>query len=914
MTGMTMTQLTAPRRWWLAAIAIAVVCGLVAFASGSARADFGIATFDGQVLNQDGTASTQAGAHPWAITTSIAFNSHVDPDLFGLSVPDGSVKDLTVDLPAGFAGDPTTLPRCTVDQLSKLDNIPCPLGSQVGIINVNTLLGSAVIPVYNMTPPDDAPAAFGFSVVGVPVIMTASVRTDGDYGLSLHLRDIGQAIVVLGADVTFWGVPEDSSHDSERGSCLESTPFDPSDLCPTDTPRRPFLRNPTRCTPAGVGLEWRVSTTSWQDPSTVATASYVSHLTPPDQDVQQGPTNCESVPFDASLTAVPSSTQAGAPSGYAFDLRIPQETSVGALAQSDLRTAVVQLPEGVGISPSSADGLQACTDAQIGIGTMASPACPDASKIGTVQIETPLLEGPLTGSIFLGSPRPGQLFRLYLVAQGSGVLIKLSGTVVPDTATGRLTATFADAPQLPFSHLHLEFKGGPRAPLTNPGACGTYTTSAQLTGWSGRVVTSDSSFTLSRDGNGAPCVATAFSPGFEAGSVNPAAGKDSPFVMTASRDDGQPYLRDIAVSMPPGLLGRIARVPELCSDAQAAAGSCAEASRIGSVTTTAGAGAEPLHLSGRVYLTGPYHGAPFGLSIVVPAIAGPFDLGTVVVRAAIFVDRDTAALRVASDPLPTILAGVPLRIRSVSIVIDRDHFMFNPTSCTPRTVGGTIGAVGGATALVSSRFQVGGCSGLSYAPRMSLRVGGRGHTRRGATTPLSVILRQGAGQANNKTIDVTLPSTLNARLGVVAHACTLAAFHAGTCAASARVGTALAVTPVLKDPLRGTVYFVKNPARSLPDMMVALRGQVAVDLTGIVSLPGGKLLRTRFTAPDVPISLFRLRLSAGRQSPLGVTRSLCSVAAKRASVARLAFRAQNGKALTVRKRLQVAGCASRRSH
>lgn len=407
----------------------------------------------------------------------------------------------------------------------------------------------------------------------------------------------------------------------------------------------------------------------------------------------------------------PASSQASSPSGFTFDLSVPQNENPDGLATAHLRKAVVQLPAGIAVSPSAADGLDACAPVNIDVHSSSDPTCPDASKIGTVSIQTPLLADPLQGAIYLATPNDNPsntLLAIYLVAKGSGVVVKLPGSIMADPVTGQLTATFDNNPQLPFSLLHLVFNGGPRAPLTNPPTCGTYTTNTELTAWSGKVVTSTSSFTINQGANGGPCAAQGFSPGFSAGTTNPAGGKVSPFTLTFSRGDGDQALKDISVSLPPGLLGYISSAT-LCPDAAANAGTCVDVSKIGSATTAAGPGSNPFYLPGRVYITGPYRGAPFGLSIVVPAIAGPFNLGTVVVRAAIYVDKHTAALRIASDPLPSILQGIPLQIRSVNINVDRPNFMFNPTSCNPMNISATIGSYGGLGAYSRNRFQVGGC-------------------------------------------------------------------------------------------------------------------------------------------------------------------------------------------------------------
>ncbi len=489
--------------------------------------------------------------------------------------------------------------------------------------------------------------------------------------------------------------------------------------------------------------------------------------------------------------------------------------------------------------------------------------------------------------------------------------MKLAGKVDTDPNTGQLTATFDDNPQLPFSNLHLEFNGGPRAPLTTPDACGTYATHAVMTGWSGAKAASDSSFTLDQDADGAPCSAHGAAPGFAAGTADPIAGKDTMFHLRVTRGDQQPRLQSVTVDMPEGLLGHVADVVQ-CAEGDAAHGTCPDGARIGNVVVGAGAGSNPFYITnGRAYLTGPYKGAPFGLSMVVPAVAGPFDLGNVNVRAALFVDKHDATLRVVSDSLPTILEGIPLDVRDVRVNIDRDGFIVNPTSCAEKTVGGIIGSTDGSSVNVSTRFQVGECARLALKPKMRIFVGKKRRTHRNAVTPFTTALKMPAGQTNLRYVKVSLPTTLNARLDVVNRACTRDEFEAGHCS-QAKAGTAYAITPLLRDPLRGGVYFVRN-GHAIPDIFVALRGQVDFDLIGRVTIPGGKHLATTFDAvPDVPITKFVLRLVGGKHGPVGAATNLCTRQGHR-TPASIGYTGQNGKVVHVNQRIHIRGCAKHKA-
>jgi hypothetical protein len=905
---------------------------------------FGLDDFKQQV--HDPSGSVLAGGHPDSITTSIDFNTiqktPFDPNPNGTLLWQGNLwpveppRDAAVDLPPGLVGMPAGIPQCTASQLANgalAESAPlCPSDSQVGVVFVrtNAFPGTGFggpqlgpVPLFNMVPPSNVPARFGFDLAGTVVTFDATARTGSDYGLTVTARNISEGVPIAGTEITFWGVPADSSHDSERQCPGQLPPFAGGPSCQSGAPLAAFLRNPTSCSPpAGQqpadALLATVHADSWVHP-----AAFVPNGLPDLSDLnwvnvsslEDLPDDCGAVPFEPKLTAAPSPAAAGEPAGMQFDLTSPQSTNPTARAEADLRDAEVTLPDGVHVSASSANGLQGCSEAQIALTSGGDQSCPDASKIGTVRIDTPLLNDPLTGSIYLASPNAnkfGSLLAIYLVAKGPGLVVKLPGEIDADGTTGRLVARFTDQPQLPFSNLHLEFNGGPHAPLVLPRACGVYHVSSSFTAWSGKTATSDSSFTVSGDGNGGACASPAtFAPGFQAFTQNPIAGKDSPLVVGVTRRDVDQELGSLTVDLPSGLTGKIASAV-LCPDGAANAGSCEDVSKVGSVTVGAGAGPDPFYIkTGRAYITGPYKGAPFGLSIVVPAVAGPFDLGNVVVRAAILVDSRSARLRIVSNPFPTILQGIPLDVRDVRVNADRPNFIVNPTSCAEKRIYGTIASTAGAVAHGSTRFQVGDCGSLPLSPRMSLTVGGRRHTGAGQSTALTATLRQSPGEANLRSVTVVLPGTLNARLGVLNHACTLAEFDTGHCSSRAKAGSAVAVTPLLRDPLRGSAYFVKNPHRVLPDLMVALRGQVSIDLVGKVSVTKSNSLATKFdTIPDVAISKFSLRLVSGTNGPLGVVRSLCAASSKNKTAA-ISFAGQNGKELQTHQRLRVLGCRRR---
>ncbi|HEY5343376.1 MAG TPA: hypothetical protein VIJ66_06920 [Solirubrobacteraceae bacterium] len=589
-----------------------------------------------------------------------------------------------------------------------------------------------------------------------------------------------------------------------------------------------------------------------------------------------------------SVRPEPESVATNSPSGLNVDVGVPQEESQEGLAEANLKDATVTLPAGMAVSPSAANGLGACGPAEIGLHNAEEPSCPDASKVGSVEVVTPLLEAPLKGSVFLARQGSfeGSLVGLYLVAEGSGVLIKLGGKVTLNAETGQVTATFANNPQLPFSELKLRFFGGPRAALVTPPGCGSYTATSQLTPYSSPTAAEpSSSFTI-----GEGCSAQGFAPSFSAGTVNNQAGGYTPFSVTFARSDSEQDLNGISVQTPPGLLGDLASVP-LCGEAQANAGSCSAASQIGHTTSEAGPGSDPVTLPGPgeaqdpVYLTGPYNGQPFGLSIVVPAKAGPFNLGTVVVRASIAVDPSTSALTITSNPLPRILDGIPLQIRTVNVTVDRPGFTFNPTSCAAQSVSAAITSTQGAKSAVSSPFEAANCATLPFKPSFTASTQGNGTTKgNGASLMVKIAAKQGPGfkagegEANIAKVDTSLPLALSSRLTTLQKACTEAQFAANPagCPAGSFVGVAVAHTPVLNAPLVGPAILVSHGGEAFPDLVLLLQGEgVEIVLTGHTQIKNG-ITYSRFeTVPDAPVSSFELNLPEKENSILGAIRNLC---------------------------------------
>jgi hypothetical protein len=889
---------------------LALAAALLAFTAPHASAAFGVASFDGEVTaDAAGDPATQAGSHPFLASTEINFNTGTEegPEP-GLFLPEGSFKDVKTLLPAGLVPNPLATPRCSVADFYTGGDI----FSGIGQCDDDTAVGWAKIsdaapggfsqlftPVYNLVAPPGKPALFGFHILTASIFLSGSVRTGGDYGVTIDIANTSQGLPVTGTTLNFWGVPADPAHDPERGKCMSL--FGPSGAeCPFESEAKPFLTVPTACTgPVATTL----FVNSWQDPASFDEASFLSH---DGGGTPVGTENCEALEFEPSLDVSASPGQAGSPSSLDVHVHLPQNEDPGENATAHLKKAVVELPEGVTVNAAAANGLAGCSEEEVGINGGAAASCPDAAKIGAAEIVTPLLEAPLEGSIYLakqGANPFGSLLAVYLVAEADGIVVKLPGKVETDPVSGRVTATFDDDPQLPFSDITARFFGGPGGALTAPSACGTYPVSATLTPWSGTPpVTRTDSFTVDSGPEGGPCPNGALAPRFSAGTADPVAGRYSPLTIDLGRGDGSGLLTGLDLKLPAGLLAKLAGIP-YCSEealaaipaapgagaAQVGSPACPAASQFGTVAVGAGAGTDPVSVeTGKAYLAGPYKGAPLSLAVVVPALAGPFDLGNVVVRVALAVDPSTAQVEAISDPLPTILAGIPLDLRDLRVSLDRPGFTLNPTSCDPTAFSGAVAGIGGTGAAVSDRFQVGSCEGLGFAPKLKVAVSGG--TRRGAFQALTAVLTPKAGQANLRRISVGLPHSeflAQEHLGTV---CTKPQFAADSCPASSVYGYAKAYSPLLAEPLRGPVYLRPN-GHALPDLFVDLRGQIRLGLWGRIDSAGGGI-RTRFDlVPDAPISKFVLKMKGGEKSLLVNSRDLCG-GVNRATVQ---IDGQNGK-------------------
>lgn len=846
--------------------------GLLALAlltAAPARADFGVAGGSAVFTEADGSAATRAGSHPFAWTVRLEMSTKLGPG--GDELPDGGLKDLRVVFPEGLIGTPALVPRCAQ---AVFEAEACTDATAVGKLQLSTdweETEGEEFALFNLVPPLGSAAELGFVVADLPVKIRLAVSPDPPYRVVASIVNITQVAAFFGASLTVKGI---------AGG-------------------RPFLTMPRQCEEP---LTTVVEAASWQLPD-VWTPPWMMASEP-----AAGLSGCGDLAFDPTAAIAPTSAGAGAPTGLTLRLDAPDPgiTSGSGIAHADVRETAVRLPEGMTINAALATGLAACTAADLARESPSSPAgsgCPEAAKIGTAEVETPLLDEPASGALYVAQPddpatsRPGaenpfdSLLAFYVVIRNArhGVLVKQPVRVDADPATGRLTASVADIPQLPFSRLELRFRDGDRALLVNPAGCGNHGISYRLSPSSGGPsVEGESRFDTASD-----CGAPGFAPDLSAGTTSTRAGASSSFVLRLDRPDRQQGLSSLSLALPPGVSADFGGVP-LCPEGSVATGSCPSGSRIGSLRIAAGAGASPLWVPpageppGDAFLAGPYKGAPFSLVAAVPAAAGPFDLGTVVTRAAIHVDRVTAQPRIELDPLPQIRRGIPISIRTIHLVFDRPGFIRNPTSCAPMSIQGFAGSSAGARAPLADRFQVGGCAGLRFRPKLSLRL--LGPTHRSAHPGLRAVIRARPGDANIGRVTATLPPSELLDSRGIGEVCSAERFASSSCPADSIRGRAKVWTPLLDRPLAGPVY-LRASAGKLPDLAVSLRGEVAIDLSAAVDSTRGRLRVSLRGLPDIPLSKVALTLEGGKNGLLVNSGGVC--ARRGRTVA--AFVGKNGK-------------------
>jgi hypothetical protein len=896
----------------------------------------------------EGGDETLAGSHPYQASFNLNFNTMISSEfeLYGVEEP----KNVTVTLPQGMYANPTaTGVKCTEAQLESDETVDpstglvpggCPRASQVGVAIVTLRLFGATVtplikPVFNMVSPPGSPAAFAFDgEAGVYIHMFGHVNSSGNYELAAKVPDIPAKLQIASTNVTLWGSPSDPSHDPMRGlanesggelgteGCIGRT--EAQNQCPTARLQKAFLTFPGSCSRSPLVLSAELS--SWQNPDGVVRRQTNA------SDFARSPlqtSDCASLGFSPSITVTPGSARADTPTGLSVNVHQPQNLEYADRSTANLRDATVTLPEGVSVNPSSANGLGVCTEEEMGYQPDSSgrirfsdapQSCPNGSKIGTVQVTTPLLEHALSGSVYVAKPfaNPfGSLLAVYFAIEdeGTGIISKLAGRVSADKQSGQLTATFTENPELPIEDINVEFFGGDAASLKTPFTCGTFTTTSMMTPWSAPeapAAAPSGAFSTSVAAKGPGSCPTSesgapFGPRFAAGTVNSSAGGYSPFVLTLAREDGEQHLTGIDTTLPKGLLGKPAGIP-YCSEADIAAArarevpqrgsdeqanpSCPSSTEVGTVTVGAGAGPKPYFVQGHAYWAGPYKGAPLSLVVIAPAVAGPFDLGNVVTRVALHVEEFSAQIHAVSDPLPTILEGIPLDLRSISLNLNRSDFVLNPTSCREKQITGSVASQAGASTALLNRFQAVGCGRLGFKPTLKLSLSGA--TKRAGHPALKAVVTypKAGAYSNIARAQVSLPHSEFLDQGNLNKVCTRPQLQSQTCPKTSIYGRAKAWSPLLDKPLEGPVYLGVGFGDKLPDIVAELGGQIRVLLNGKVDTDAQNGIRNTFeTVPDAPVSRFELRLKGGKKyGLLENSENIC----KKAQRAHTRFSAQNG--------------------
>jgi hypothetical protein len=880
-----------------------------------------------------GEAATLAGSHPYELGFEIGLRLGGEFEgQPGVPFSDGDLRELRIEMPPGMIFNPAALRACGSAAFHAPRSSPfaqsrsgesCPDDTQVGTVEVATSLDEGQVRrfgVFNLVPPPGVPAQLGFAPFGVPIVLDLELRQgqDGAYALSLDASNFPQALDLHGLALTLWGTPWGASHNGERGNCLnEAEPDFPWAKCSVGPPRlyppEAYLTLPASCSGP---LAFSAAASAWQQPAEVSAATVSREAGGEPADL-----SCDFLGFASHPAGLLTTKNASTASGFEFLLTNEEEalTDPRLRVPSQVRKAVVTLPEGVTVNPSLGAGLGVCRPAQYAAETAFGPqgaGCPNAAKIGEFRIHTPLFDEWLEGAIYLAQPDdPGSgtagaenpfdaLVAIYLVAKlpQRGLLIQVPGKIVPDPGSGQLTATFEGLPQLPYSELEVEFRSGQRAPLIAPPACGAHSTEIDLTPWGGVVTTGRFSTASSIEAGvgGGPCPAGTppFSPGAIAGGLNSNVGSYTPYFVHLSRADTEQEITSYSLVLPKGITGKLAGIP-FCPEAAIAAArasqgaaetarpSCPAASQVGRTDTGYGVGPALTYAPGRIYLAGPYKGQPLSLVTINAATVGPFDLGTIVIRSAFEIDPRTAQLRIdsrASDPIPHILRGIPLHLRDTRIYLDRPSFTRNPTGCEPSVMISTLTGSGArfadsgddSSATVSTHFQLLNCLTLGFRPKLGLRL--RGGARRGDYPSLrATFASRGAGDAGLKQIAVTMPHSLFLAQEHIRAICSRDLFAAEGCPAGSVYGKAVLRTPLFDEPLRGPVYLRSSTGR-LPDLVASLRsGEVRIDLEGKIGPTRKGGIRTRFEdLPDAPIERFTLTLSGGRRGLLVNSANICA--------------------------------------
>jgi hypothetical protein len=892
----------------------------VAAAAAPAQAAFdfeaGAAGLSVAALTVSGTPKTEAGTHPYSLRADIALETEAG------SRP---LRELAVHMPPGLLINPTEVGECgeaefqqprSASKPASLSGESCPNTSQVGVVRASVEGTTRWFGLFNLEPPFGAVAAIGASPFGVPLAFTVHAR-EADAGLDLRLANVPQSFDLRSVQLTIWGTPwwgdkshPSETHDPQRGNCLdEETGGSLASTCQVLGPGieapggqiKSYLTLPT--TPCGVPPAFEAEATSWQGDEAEATATIPALK------------ECNKALTTPKVQLM--TDAAAAPTGMVFSLDVNDGGGIlnpGGIARPAIKTAVASLPEGLTINPSLGAGLGVCSEAEFARETADSEpgaGCPNGAKIGNVTAEGVLgLAEPLRGSLYLAKPYANPfdtLLSVYMLARSPrrGLIVKSQGKIEPDPRSGRLLVTFDNLPRLLYTHFDLTLREGQRSALVSPSACGSYVAGLDIASWAEPTVFKHNAslFLINRGAGGGGCPgsgAPPFAPALLAGSVNPNAAARTPFYLRMARADSEQEITSYSATFPPGLLAKIAGVGE-CSDAAIAAAkartgpqggaeelerpSCPASSLIGRTQAGYGVGGVLAYAPGALYLAGPYHGAPLSIVAIDSALIGPFDLGVVVVRSAIRIDPRSAQASIdsaGSDPIPHILAGIPLHLRDIRVYVDRPNFTVNPTSCDRMEVASTLGGAGAdpfdvaddSLATSIQRFQVLNCTLLGFKPKLGFSF--RGGYRRGAYPSLRATYVPRPGDANLSSASVTLPPAVFLAQNHIRTVCTRPQFRAGNCPGGSIYGHATATTPLMEEPLSGPVI-LRASSNRLPDMVASLRGRgIEIEVVGSIDSSRGGTRATFDNLPDAAVTKFTMSLFGKKKSVLQLGGSLCA--------------------------------------
>jgi hypothetical protein len=833
-------------------------------------------------------AYTQAGGHvPFGVTHFKVITKGAPPT----AAPEGIVTHIRTDVAPGVSTNPTVVSQCTIEQFGAAEAVPgtgfypepkCDPATKIGINKVVAFTGTSDVPidgsVYNLVQPEGRSSDFGVALE-LPKALTEAVLNSIFHGTAPAIEKAQYFAHTFIEGGVEWGQQPNGTgagdyHDYFEINVSPALPLISSRLVFFGRSGGAFVTNTTRC-PGNTTTTLHLTDAE----GTTVTKAYTPPLTL---------TGCNLVPFNPLFSLTPETKQSDEPNGVVTELKLTHETAPEQLDSSQLQNATIVLPEGMTLNPSAAQGLEACTPAQARIHSpVAGVACPAKSAIGSVSLEVPdLPPGSLSGKMYLGGPESGPItgppYTIYIDAESAryGISTRLQGTATPNEATGRLTTTFLNNPEQPFSNLILRFTPGALAPIANPLSCGPAVTTASFVPYTGFPPSASPGvlpFTVDSNNAGGACASPLPFALSQSTEDHPnSGGSNANFTLNLTRPDGQQYLSKVSTTLPAGLVGKIPAVP-LCGEPQATLGTCSSASQIGTATVKVGSGPTPIAFSGPVYLTGPYAGGPYGMTIVINAAVGPFSLGPVVTRAKITVDEFSGRVTVSSQ-LPTIVKGIPLRLKTLSVAINRQGFLINPTNCGVLATETQLLATFGASQFVSTPFQVSGCTALPFKPRLVAKTDSKATRHNGAMLEVSIGYPVGP-QSNIKSVTVQLPKQLPSRTSTLKKACPEATFMANpySCPTGSNVGGATAITPVLPKELTGRAFFVSHGGAAFPDLDLVMSGNgVSIILVGNTNISKGVTTTTFASVPDVPVTAFHLKLPYGKYSALAANGNLCS--------------------------------------